>query len=504
MNILLLFPIIIFLTLISSQSATYHVDSINGNDINNGITQTTAWKTLGKINSITFQPGDIILFKAGSSWAGTLSLRGSGTQSNPIRVDRYGDGPKPLFQGEGKVVNTIELIDVSYWEISNLEITNKGDPNNYHNGLLVSSTSSQRYHHFYVKNLDINNVDCKSNSGGGGIRMDGVFSDILIDGCVIHHIGGNGIDVHSNYAWIVPKVQSTYDQMASEDVVIQNCTVSFCGDSGIWIWGAKRPIIQYCTAHDCNLDPTSGWYVGIWIMDTEDAIIQHNNSYRHRKSWDGECIDVDVLCFRTIVQYNYVHDNDYIGIIVYGYTKNNEVLNTDNVVIRYNIAERCKDGSFSIAGDKLSNTYWYNNTSYSASPNDDHITGVPYNGIVGNNHYFSNNIFYGGDFDFDKFGNANIEFSNNCYFNTTQDRPNDPKAILSDPKLVNVGSGTDGYHIFSDSPCIDAGATVSAGNVDFWGNLAPVGNSRDIGVHEFNLGGPSESPLPPSNLRVIK
>jgi hypothetical protein len=47
------------------------------------------------------------------------------------------------------------------------------------------------------------------------------FSDVLIDGCTVHHIGRNGIDVHSNYSWIVPKVQATYDLMADTDVTIQ-------------------------------------------------------------------------------------------------------------------------------------------------------------------------------------------------------------------------------------------------------------------------------------------
>ena len=105
-----------------------------------------------------------------------------------------------------------------------------------------------------------------SNSGGGGIRMDCVLSDVLIDGCTVHNIGGNGIDVHSNYSWIVPKVQATYDLMADTDVTIQNCTTSYCGDSGIWIWGAKHVLIQHCTAYDCNLGAL-GAYVGIWIMN---------------------------------------------------------------------------------------------------------------------------------------------------------------------------------------------------------------------------------------------
>ena len=501
----LLFSLVYLTVMVSIQAATYYVDSVNGADTNSGLTQTAAWRTLGKVSSIIFQPGDAILFKAGDIWTGTLSLHGSGTIGNPITVGRYGSGAKPLLQGAGTVTNVVEFIDVSYWEIADLEITNTGDPDNLHNGILVSSTSSQRYHHLYVRRVDVHDVDCPSNSGGGGIRMDGVFSDVLIDGCIVHHIGGNGIDVHSNYSWIVPKVQATYDLMADTDVTIQNCTTSYCGDSGIWIWGAKRAIIQYCTAYDCNLG-TAGVYVGIWVMNTEDAVIQYNNSYHHRWSWDGQCIDVDVLCFRTVVQYNYVHDNDYIGIIIYGYTQRGQILNTDDVVVRYNIAENCDGGAFALAGDQLSNTHWYNNTSY-ASVSAKQVTGIRFNGTVANTHRFSNNIFYQGKFDFSTFGDATIQFSNNCYFNNDASRPDDAGAIIADPQLVAPGSGADtlasmdDYRLLSGSPCIDAGTIISdGGNADYWGDPAPIG-ARDVGAHEFQpANGP---PASPTNLRVI-
>jgi Right handed beta helix region len=493
--------------MIPIQAATYYVDSVAGADINTGLTQTGAWRTLDKVSSVTFQPGDAILFKAGGSWTGTLSLHGSGTSGNPITVGRYGSGAKPLLQGAGAVTNVVELVDVSYWEIADLEITNAADPDNLHNGILVSSTSSQRYYHLYIRSVDVHDVDCPSNSGGGGIRMDCVLSDALIDGCNVHHIGGNGIDVHSNYSWIVPKVQETYDLLADTDVTVQNCTTSYCGDSGIWIWGAKHPLIQHCTAYDCNLG-TWGAYVGIWIMNTEDAVIQYNNSYHHRQSWDGECINVDVLCFRTVVQYNYVHDNDYIGIIIYGYTQNDQDLNTDDVVVRYNIAEYCEGGSFALAGNQLSNTDWYNNTAY-ASPSAKQVTGTRFNGTVANTHRFSNNIFYQGTYDFSTFGDAAIQFSNNCYFNNDDSsRPDDAGAIIADPRLVAPGSGgdtlasVDGYRLMSESPCINAGISINdSGTADYWGNSAPI-EARDVGAHEFQS--PTSSPpVPPRNLRVL-
>ncbi len=44
-------------------AATYYVSAINGQDTNDGLSQTTPWKTIAKVNGSTFQPSDQILFK---------------------------------------------------------------------------------------------------------------------------------------------------------------------------------------------------------------------------------------------------------------------------------------------------------------------------------------------------------------------------------------------------------------------------------------------------------
>ena len=49
----------------ASARTTYYVDSSEGNDSNAGTNVNTPWKSLNKINSFVFQPGDEILLKAG-------------------------------------------------------------------------------------------------------------------------------------------------------------------------------------------------------------------------------------------------------------------------------------------------------------------------------------------------------------------------------------------------------------------------------------------------------
>src|SRR6516225_1822875 len=73
-------------------NTTYYVDSASGSDTANGTSMSTAWKSLTKVNSITFQAGDKILFNKGGSWNGQLHPLGSGSSGNPITIDSYGTG----------------------------------------------------------------------------------------------------------------------------------------------------------------------------------------------------------------------------------------------------------------------------------------------------------------------------------------------------------------------------------------------------------------------------
>ncbi len=44
----------------------------------------------------------------------------------PIMLGKYGDGPRPRIDGEGKVLDTLLLRNVQLWEVQDIEITNLG------------------------------------------------------------------------------------------------------------------------------------------------------------------------------------------------------------------------------------------------------------------------------------------------------------------------------------------------------------------------------------------
>ena len=71
----------------SALAATYYVNAEKGNDANTGQSKNKAWKSIYHVNQQTFQPGDKILFKAGSVFTGSLMPKGSGKKGQPIVID---------------------------------------------------------------------------------------------------------------------------------------------------------------------------------------------------------------------------------------------------------------------------------------------------------------------------------------------------------------------------------------------------------------------------------
>jgi hypothetical protein len=106
----------------NNQSKTYYV-SQGGNDNNTGLSRNAAWKTIEKVNSVTYQPGDAIRFELGGVWNGQLRPQGNGMSGKSIVISSYGKGPLPVIN-MGKTEGAgIYLVNQSWWKIQGIEIT---------------------------------------------------------------------------------------------------------------------------------------------------------------------------------------------------------------------------------------------------------------------------------------------------------------------------------------------------------------------------------------------
>ena len=85
----------------SNIHATTYYFSTSGNDANNGTSTATPWQTLSKFNSIITArvAGDVILFKRGDTFYGSITINKAGSSGNPITLGAYGTGANPIITG---------------------------------------------------------------------------------------------------------------------------------------------------------------------------------------------------------------------------------------------------------------------------------------------------------------------------------------------------------------------------------------------------------------------
>lgn len=85
--------------LATESARIFYVDAEHGDDLNEAILPAAAWRTIGKVNSARFNPGDSLLFRRGQEWKEGLVVQSSGQPDLPIRIGSYGEGPLPVFSG---------------------------------------------------------------------------------------------------------------------------------------------------------------------------------------------------------------------------------------------------------------------------------------------------------------------------------------------------------------------------------------------------------------------
>lgn len=97
--------LILFLT-DSVGAATYYVDTTRPNDLGDGLSEGAAWKTIAKVNSVSFNPGDSILFKKGQTWYESILPATSGSAGGGyITYGAYGSGANPIISRSNPYTN---------------------------------------------------------------------------------------------------------------------------------------------------------------------------------------------------------------------------------------------------------------------------------------------------------------------------------------------------------------------------------------------------------------
>jgi hypothetical protein len=204
-------------------AATYHV-SPSGDDMNNGLSHETAWRSLAKVNGFSFAPGDRVLFQRGGEWREALRPTSSGAPGNPLVFDAYGTGAKPVFWGSNRLPNlAFEPLGGNRYRIrlptpvdhvledhvyvttqkDETDITISVDSDPRANGKLYTACVrgnvlfSNGQHHLVFRNLVVDETAgelADGNNQGYGIRIQN-GTDILVEDCESYRAGRHNIGV---------------------------------------------------------------------------------------------------------------------------------------------------------------------------------------------------------------------------------------------------------------------------------------------------------------------
>ena len=431
----------------SLHATTYYVDSSRGNDTNVGTSPARSWKSLEKVNSSHYRPGDRILFRCGSEWEGQLVPSSSGAEGAPIVFDQFGSGRLPRIDGNGAVEEVIRMENVEYVEVHHLEITNHGAEPALRRGVLIGVTNFGTAHRLLVSDLyihDVNGTNARKENGGILFRTIGDKKPSRFD----------GLTIERNIVWKVDRsaivAQSTEIARSkwypSLHVVIRDNYAEDVGGDGIVPWATDHALIEHNVVMHCNRRAES-YNAGIWPWSTDNSLFQLNEAAFTHTTRDGEGFDSDYNSRNTRFRYNYSHDNEGGFMLICTPGKRNPVENIGNTgtVIEHNISRNDHTRIFNLSG--ADQTTVDRNAIYIDPKDDVQVLLVSNWDGWSNGATFRGNTFdvagtgrYGHEVEHNPDGTykigagwggaKEIQFEGNRYFGRNIDVPNDPAAVV--------------------------------------------------------------------------
>ncbi|MDR6550582.1 hypothetical protein [Paenibacillus qinlingensis] len=468
---------------------TFYVDASMPDDSGNGTSTATAWKSLTKVNSVTFQPGDKILFKADGIWTGQLHPGGSGSSAGgAIAIDMYGTGNKPIIDGNGMTGQGVVFFsNQQYWEINNLEITNDALTEGDRRGIEIIADTPGTINHFYIRNNLIHDIEGSvggtlTNKKTAAIYFEGQsemtqFNDIVIENNVIHDVKNQGIVTNNSAIDFSADEyypgESGWNNVKYSNLAIRSNTIYNISKNAMIVRLADGGVVEYNVAHDTATGTTGNT---MFTRSSRNTVLQYNEGYLNRSPGvDGNMYDPDLRSPGTVWQYSYSHDNSH-GLIWFCTDPEDSGL-----IVRYNISQNDK-GNLVYINYAFTGASIYNNTFFIGSGLSPKI--IRENPVNAHTYSFDNNIIYNNSstagYVFASSGTTRSLDSNTFYGQHPTSEPSsavDTHKLTSDPMLVGPGTGgigrngVDGYRLLAGSPAIGSGKVIASnGGKDYWGN----------------------------------
>jgi hypothetical protein len=277
----------------------YYVDATGGSDGNEGTSESEAWQTIAKVNAASFVPGNSIFFKRGETWSGTaLVPPSSGVAGHPITFGAYGDGAKPIIDGN----DTVNCISITgdYLAFENIRVIDGLDFGFYCQGSASYITMT-------------------------GCEADGCGNDnvIFIDGA--HHCTVDDLVSTNPYDRAGAGISCLEVADGSHDITISDATLTGSPKYGVQILAHATEEFPYnVTIEDCQISSNTihGVYLHMNLNSTlpasPEVIIQDctiednvNAGLVIAVIGGGATYPAGVIVRRNVIQDNYADGSDY-------------------------------------------------------------------------------------------------------------------------------------------------------------------------------------------------
>ena len=490
------------------------MDATSGNDRNNGLSESTAWKTIAKVNASSFIPGDSILFKRGETWREGLAVPSSGSNGHPITFGAYGSGNKPKITGAnsilggsgdwanqgsniwrkniGTITPNVVIFDATVtgnnnaslaakynwrYRSPNLDVYSVGNPTSYY----TSIEAGQRNYaiqvwvksYITIQNLDLRGantrtIDIYSTNDHHKIQncnIQNTFMGIGASDTVTGNITIENNEIHDTVEYGILFVRAT----ALNNMISGNTIYNIGGkggassnECGIYATFSNSTITQN-TIHNCGSHANTDH--AIYLTNSDTITISRNKIYTNLN------VGIKVSNSDTVnVYYNLLYDNG-VGIRVEIGTPsainiyNNTIANNgsngqgiridlgDNIIVKNNIVYNI---TYGVDSGKYSLVVDAAVTNFSSDYN------LYYHPSGGNLIYWHGTPYRVAEF--------NSETGNEAH------------GLSKNPGFVNASAND--FRLVSSSPCKDAGYNVGL-TQDYGGSSVPMGSGVDIGALEY-------------------
>jgi len=435
---------------VETLSTTFFIDSESGDDLNSGLTASSAWRSLERIRQTDLFPGDEIRFKRGSDYTGCLIIKHSGTADNPILISDYGDNrmPAPSF-------------------------TNPS---------------------FNPQNNDFGNC----------IRLKGDY--IIVENLYFHHTVAE-LDIDAGGFLIMWELGAVYIDKMAQHCIVRNNELYDCG-VGIKSYGHYAKI-ENNYIHDCNrvLKKWNWGPIGIWLgADFQEVSYNRIINYsavNQNITWgpnsygggaDGSAIEIDdARNSKSNISIHHNYSSNCQGFLEVTWTDVEQNPEYKNFLIHHNVSDDYQQFLALWCGENFKID---NNTIIRRKVNENewgvfNITQYDSKNIIRNNIIVVENgvrIFNTGRLERAK---PSTIIENNIYWAAGGELDIGLEGpgkgfIISDPYFSNYSRGLEPADFsISDSSCaIDAGLNLGY-TLDFSGTRIPKGLNPDIGAFEY-------------------